>query len=107
MDRREAYYKASPLYHASQQNAARTRWLVSWGTEDDVVNPRQSTVFVEHLKRANALVRIAPIPGASHFWQVESTVEESPILTFFAQRLFEFLETWAGWTDFFERAGAG
>lgn len=97
MELRERFYEASPLYHASRQNAENTRWLVAWGTADDVVDPEtQAKVFVEHLKRAGAIVRTASIPGAEHFWLIDAPVEEGHN-PYFAGRLLTFFGTWAGW----------
>jgi acetyl esterase/lipase len=95
MTARERFYDASPLYHASDQNAANTAWLVSWGTRDDVVEPKQSVVFAEHLKRANAVVRTAPIEGAGHFWVSETNVDTPGVYANqFAPRLLGFLSTY-------------
>jgi acetyl esterase/lipase len=93
MNARPRYYEASPLYHASEQNAEGTSWLVAWGTRDDVVDPRQSDVFAEHLKRANANVRPAVLDGAGHFWVSETPVDVPGVYANqFAHRLLAFLE---------------
>lgn len=103
MDARRRFFDAAPLTHASRQNAEGTRWLVAWGTHDDVAPPeRQSVVFAEHLSRAGAMVRLAPIVGAAHFWYLEGrTGEIDPAAqTFnsrFAERLLTFLRDWCGW----------
>lgn len=103
IEARRRFFDAAPLTHASRQNAEGTRWLVAWGTHDDVVPPeRQSVVFAEHLSRAGAMVRLAPIVGAAHFWYLEGrTGEIDPAAqTFnsrFAERLLTFLRDWCGW----------
>lgn len=98
MDARDRFYEASPLTHASRQNAENTRWLIGWGTEDDVVDPEpQAKVFVGHLKRAGAVVRAVPVVGAGHFWMIDSPVEEGHN-PYFAGQLLTFLETWSGWS---------
>lgn len=97
-DRREQFYSASPLFHASRQRAHGTRWLLCWGTEDDVVDPgAQSTVFVRHLKRAGAHVRTCVLPGASHYWPTEREVDDDhgPIPTV-SYRLKAFLDGLSG-----------
>ena len=97
MDARERFYEASPIYHASRQNAEDTRWLIAWGTEDDVVDPEsQAKAFATHLKRAGAVVRTATIVGGAHFWLIDSSVEEGPN-PYLAGQLLTFLRTWAGW----------
>jgi acetyl esterase/lipase len=103
MDARRRYYDASPLTHASRQNAAGTRWLISWGTNDDVAPPeRQSLVFANHLTRAGATVRLAPIVGAAHFWYLEGRNGQiDPLGSTFngrlAERVLTFLRDWCGW----------
>lgn len=103
MDVRRRFFDASPLYHASRANAEGTRWLVSWGTMDDVVPPeRQSVVLAEHLSRAGAMVRLAPVVGAAHFWYLEGRTGEIDLTaqTFnarLAERIFAFLRDWCGW----------
>ena len=103
MDARRRFFEASPLTHASRQNAEGTRWLVAWGTNDDVVPPeRQAIVFAEHLSRAGAMVRLAPIVGAAHFWYLEGrTGEIDPAASTFnarlAERILAFLHDWCGW----------
>jgi acetyl esterase/lipase len=102
MTARERFYEASPLVHASQQNAAGTRWLVAWGTDDNVVDPRQSTVLAEHLNRAGAMVRLAPIADAAHLWYLEGQAGEidaegSTFNGRLAERILVFLTDWCGW----------
>ena len=93
MNARPRYYEASPLYNASEQNAAGTSWLVAWGTRDDIVDPRQSQVFAEHLRRADANVRTAVLDGAGHFWVSETAVDAAgTYANQFAPRLLSFLE---------------
>jgi acetyl esterase/lipase len=103
MDARRRFFEAAPLTHASRQNAEGTRWLVAWGTHDDVAPPeRQSVVFAEHLSRAGATVRLAPIVGAAHFWYLEGRTGDIDLAapTFnarLAERLLTFLRDWCGW----------
>lgn len=94
MDIRERFYEASPLYYASRQNAAGTRWLIAWGTQDDVVDgARQSGMFMEHLKRAGASARPVLLNGAPHFWLNDAPVDQAGSWNeFFASRLLNFLK---------------
>lgn len=96
---RRRYYEASPIFHASTGNAKGTRWLITWGTADEVVPPgSNSEALVRELQLAGALVRTAPIPGAGHFWYMEGEVmEPGSISAHFAPRLLGFLRTWSGW----------
>ncbi len=99
MSQRRRYYEASPVFHASEANARGTRWLLAWGTEDDVTPPEtQSLALSRHLKLAGAVVRHAPIVGAPHYWYFE-TEPDAPgsFNARFAERLHVFLERWAGW----------
>ena len=95
---RARWYEASPLYHASEANARGTRWLIAWGTEDDVTSPEQQSIpFAKALKQAGALVRTVPLAGAPHYWYMEGDVGSNPFAALFAARLLTFLETWCGW----------
>jgi acetyl esterase/lipase len=99
MSVRRRYYEASPIFHASRENAHGTRWLIAWGTEDDVSSPeRQSLRFSQSLKRAGALVRHAPIVGAPHFFYFETEVDEpGSFSSLLAARMLTFLRAWSGW----------
>lgn len=98
MNSREKFYDASPIYHASSQNVSGTRWLVAWGTDDNVVNPkRQSKPFVTQLERAGALVRIIPQPGGDHFFSMYSRQGGYGFTDYFVSRFDTFLSLWSGW----------
>lgn len=99
LDQRRRYYEASPVFHASTANAKGTRWLITWGERDEVVPPAtNSEALVRALQLAGATVRVAPIPGAGHFWYMEGEVLiPGAISAQFAPRLMGFLRTWAGW----------
>lgn len=101
MSARARYFMASPTYHASSDNAAGTRWLLAWGTEDEVASPeQQSQVLSRQLRLAGALVRHAPLTGAPHYWYLESDVEDpNSINARFAHRLLAFLRTWSGFHE--------
>jgi acetyl esterase/lipase len=96
---RARYLEASPLTHVTSQSAARTRWLISWGTEDEIVPPEpHSMALARQLAQAGALVRLDPIPGAPHFWEME-TAADAPgsYNAHLAGRVLGFLGTWCGW----------
>lgn len=100
MDRRTEYYAASPIYHASSQNCLGTRWLIAWGEHEDQLDHRQQSIpFAHHVKRAGGLVHTAVVPGANHFWFIDSNVGESTATAYFAGRLSEFIQGWSGWYE--------
>jgi acetyl esterase/lipase len=99
MSSRRRYYEASPLFHASASNARDTRWLITWGTHDEVVPPDDhSLALAKQLQMAGAVVRLAPIVGAAHFWYMEAGPDQAGTPSGqFATHLLGFLRTWSGW----------
>lgn len=98
-DVRERFYAASPLYHASRQNASGTNWLLVWGEEDRIVDPQQSRTMANHLTRAGATVRIHPVPGAPHYWFLGEPVDAEPAASHAAAaapRVLTFLDGTTG-----------
>jgi acetyl esterase/lipase len=96
---RRRYYEASPLYYASERNARGTKWLIAWGTHDEVSPPEDhSLALAGQLQLAGALVRLAPIVGSPHFWYMEAGPDEpGSASAHLAGRLLGFLRTWCGW----------
>jgi acetyl esterase/lipase len=96
---RRRYFEASPLFHASEANARGTRWLIAWGTNDEVVPPDDHALALAgQLQLAGALVRLAPIVGAPHFWYMEAGPDDAGSASaHLAGRLLGFLRTWCGW----------
>jgi acetyl esterase/lipase len=96
---RRRYYEASPTFHASARNARNTRWLLAWGTDDEVAPPDdQSLAMAAQLQMTGALVRRAPIVGAPHFWYMEAAPDEAGSASAdLWGRLLGFLRTWSGW----------
>ena len=62
-----AWFDASPLRQLTYEKN-RMPVLVSWSTEDDVVDPAQSECFVRALQQARFTVRTHRAVAASHFW---------------------------------------
>jgi acetyl esterase/lipase len=87
---RRIYFDASPLSYVSVDNNA-TAFLLAWGTEDDIVDPRQSRAFLEALKRARYFVRTVVVSGAPHYWVPDPFDEPGSFSAFFAHRLLRFL----------------
>jgi acetyl esterase/lipase len=92
MESRSLFHEASPLtYTTIDKNA--TAFLVVWGTDDDIVEPRsQSEVFVTALKQAGVFVRTVIVPGAPHFWIREPLDEPTSYTGVVAPRLVRFLQ---------------
>jgi acetyl esterase/lipase len=88
---RRVYFDASPLAYVSVQNNT-TAFLLAWGTEDDIVDPRsQSEVFLEALKQARYVARTVIVAGAPHYWLPDPLDEPASYSAFFAYRLLRFL----------------
>jgi acetyl esterase/lipase len=92
MESKHVFYEASPLtYTTIDKN--HTAFLVVWGTEDDIADPRsQSEVFVTALKQAGFFVRTVIVPGAPHFWVRDPIDEPTSYTGFLAPRLLRFLQ---------------
>ena len=100
---RRTYFESSPMFYADTERSAGTRWLIAWGTEDDVVDPtRQSVSFARALKQAGAVVRTCPMPGSSHYWlwhADEDLLEAGRETAYLAPRVRTFLRRWSGWAQ--------
>jgi acetyl esterase/lipase len=92
MESKHLFYEASPLtYTTIDKN--HTAFLVVWGTDDDIVEPRsQSEVFVTALKQAGFFVRTVIVPGAPHYWNREPIDEPTSYTGVVAPRLVRFLQ---------------
>jgi acetyl esterase/lipase len=85
------YFEASPLAYTSTK-AARTAFLIAWGTTDDVVDyATQSAVFVTALKQTGTFVRTVELVGAPHYWMTDPIEEPTSYAGFLAPRLLRFL----------------
>jgi acetyl esterase/lipase len=93
IDDRRPYLEASPLSWVSARNNS-TAFLVVWGTDDDVVDPKeQSGTFLEALKQAGHYVRPVVVAGAPHFWIGDPIDEPGSQPAFLAPRLLRFLQS--------------
>jgi acetyl esterase/lipase len=87
---RRRYFDASPMSYATTDNAA-TAVLLSWGIEDDIVDPEtQSKAMLNALKQAGIFARSVVMPGAGHFWMSDPVEEERSTSGFLAPRLLRF-----------------
>jgi acetyl esterase/lipase len=92
LESKQLFYEASPLTYTTIDNN-QTAFLVVWGTEDDIVDPRsQSEVFVTALKQAGFFVRTVIVPGAPHYWMWDPIDEPTSYTGFLAPRLLRFLQ---------------
>ena len=92
MESKQLFYEASPLTYTTIDNN-QTAFLIVWGTEDDIVDPRsQSEMFVTALKQAGFFVRTVIVPGAPHFWMWDPIDEPNSYTGILAPRLLRFLQ---------------
>jgi acetyl esterase/lipase len=92
VDDRRPYFEASPLSYVSAKSSA-TAFLVAWGTDDDVVDPKaQSGAFMEALKQAGHYVRPVVLAGAPHYWIGDPLDDPGSQPGFLAPRLLRFLQ---------------
>jgi acetyl esterase/lipase len=65
---RRVFFASSPLSYATVDKNS-TRFLLVYGSHDDIVDPAtQSAVFLTALKQAQFVARALVVPGAGHFW---------------------------------------
>jgi acetyl esterase/lipase len=87
---RRAWYAASPIAHATFANNS-TAFLLAYGTDDDVVDPKQTEAFLTALKQARFYVRTVIVQSAPHFWMADPVDEPNSFTGFLAPRLLRFL----------------
>ena len=88
---RNIYFDSSPISYATIANNS-VAVLLSWGTEDDLVNARaQSHEFLLALKQAGFFVRTCIVQGAPHYWMSDPIEEATSYSGFLAPRLWRFL----------------
>ena len=94
MSIREQFYESSPIFHASTENARGTKWLVVWGTADEIVDHEtQALKLVTHLRRAGATLRICELVGADHFWTEMASEEKNPYFKTILDRVENFIRS--------------
>jgi len=93
MDDRRLYFEASPLSHAISANR-RVKFLLTWGLQDDVVEPSQSQTFMRALEQAGFFARSLVLPDAGHYWLSDPIDETHSFSGRFAPTLLRFLQTW-------------
>jgi acetyl esterase/lipase len=86
------YLSASPIAYPKKSANPKPSFLLSWGTEDDIVDhTRQSKPFVTALKQSGYFVRTVPMQGAPHYWIAAPLDEEGSFSRLFAPQLLRFL----------------
>lgn len=92
MDNRKLYFDASPMSYVTKDNAS-VAFLLSHGTEDDIVDRVQSDAFLLALKQARNPAFHFINPGAAHGWNSEPIDEPGSYTNAFAPRVLRFLQT--------------
>ncbi len=91
MDDRRVFFDASPMSYVTMANN-NTAFLLTYGTEDDIVDRGQSDDFLLALKQAKFWARNAVIQGWGHYWMGTSPEDPATGAALFAPRLLRFLE---------------
>jgi acetyl esterase/lipase len=89
---RQIFFESSPMSYTTVDRAS-TSFLLSWGTEDDIVDrTSQSEAFLVALKQAGFYVRPVVVQSAPHFWMWDPIEESGSFTGFLAPRLLRFLQ---------------
>ena len=72
---RKLYFDASPMSYAQNSNRGPS-FLITYGTEDDIVDRIQSDNFLIALKQAGFFARTVVMQGIGHFWFTGDPVED-------------------------------
>jgi acetyl esterase/lipase len=95
MQSRRTYFDASPISYATvdKNEKTRTRFLLVYGTHDDIVEPQtQTQPFYTALRQAGFFVRTITIPGAAHAWLPDPMDEAGGYNAQTAPQLLRFLQ---------------
>ena len=91
MDDRRIFFDASPMSYVTMDNNS-TAFLLTYGTEDDIVERSQSDNFLLALKQARFWARNVVIQGWGHYWMGTDPADPASGAYLFAPRLLRFLE---------------
>ncbi len=96
VDDRLRYFQASPAAYATRDRN-QVAFLLSWGTEDDVVSEKlHSRPFAQLLGQPNFNVQCVILPHAQHYWACDPIDEPRSHSGFLAPRVIRFLDqVWA------------
>jgi acetyl esterase/lipase len=95
MQSRRTYFDASPLSYVTvdKNEKTRTRFLLVYGTDDDIVDPQtQSVAFLTALKQAGFFARTIVVPGSGHFWASDPVEEGGSYGAQAAPQMLRFLQ---------------
>ena len=92
MTSRKAFFESSPMSYATVDKNA-TRFLLVYGTHDDIVDSEQSATFLTALKQAQFIARAIVVPGAGHFW-VADPIEPGSFGAYAGPKVLLFLKAW-------------
>jgi len=89
---RRTFLEASPLQHVSAAMPDKPRFLLIYGTDDEIVDPAtQSQPFLAALKQAGFFARTLVVPGAGHFWAADPIDEPGSYCSKAAPAILRFL----------------
>ncbi len=91
-DDRRAYFEASPLSYVEAGRNNGQSFLLIHGTEDDVVDRRQTDDFHEALKLAGFFTRRLIVQGAGHYFVSDPLDEAGSLSGWLAPRILRFVE---------------
>jgi len=89
---RKVFFEGSPISYATVDKNT-TRFLLVYGTNDDIVDPAQSEQFLIALKQAQFVARTVVIPGAGHFWITEP-LDPGSFGAYAGPKVLSFLKAW-------------
>jgi acetyl esterase/lipase len=90
---RKLFFESSPISYATVDRNA-TRFLLVYGTNDDIVDPApQSIAFLTALKQAQFVARSVVIPGAGHFW-IPEPHDPGSFSDYVGPKILLFLKAW-------------
>ena len=90
MDNRKLYFEASPMSYVTRDNKD-VSFLLTHGTEDDIVDRVQSDAFLLALKQNGNYARHVVMQAQGHFWNSDPIEEPGGIPGYLAPRLLRFL----------------
>lgn len=93
MDDRRLYFEASPISYTIAANR-RIKFLLTFGLQDDVVEPSQSQTFMRALEQAGFFARSFVLPDAGHYWLSDPIEDSHSFSGRFAPTLLRFLKAW-------------
>ncbi len=91
-DDRRAYFEASPISYVEAKRNNGTSFLLVHGTEDDVVDRRQTDDFHVALKLAGFFTRRLIVQGAGHYFVSDPLDEPGSLSGWLAPRILRFVE---------------